>query len=410
MSARRTFALAALALAASCAAPPRWQDDLPQALSSTRRAGRELVVFFALPGREMSDRMQARLDDPVVIAALARGGFAAVVCDGVERKRLYGAWIGGGEGMGVAVIDAAGQCYCARPGPQDPEQLAALLDLCARERSALADLRRRQAAAPRNPLLQHELGCLYLLLGCRVHSEPLLLEAATAGVAEARHRLARLYALDGNVTAARRWLPAAPRTPAAMATEGYVLFKERRHAEAVEVFEEALATGRLGAERQRAELYLGKSLHEDKQDERAVPILERLANEGTGSTFEAAARSLSTFSRSWTSLPYFLAKLGSTGLKAPFEARSSRLSSAVGLGFMPLIETGRSSLPDLSKATNSGAFLPNRSLSAGSALMSICPQWNSRSLIPSSSPRTSARNSADSNVRTGRSSSAPSCR
>lgn len=75
-----------------------------------------------------------------------------------------------------------------------------------------------------------------------------------------------------------------------MATEGYVLFKERRHAEAVAVFEEALATGRLGPERQRATLYLGKSLHEGRQDERAVPILERLSAEGTGSTFEAAAR------------------------------------------------------------------------------------------------------------------------
>lgn len=290
MSARRTLALAALALAASCAAPPRWLDDLPQALSLTRRAGRELVVFFALPGREMSDRMQARLDDPVVIAALARGGFAAVVCDGVERKRLYGAWIGGGEGMGIAVLDGAGQCYCARPGPQDPEQLAALLDLCAARREALVGARAELAAAPADPLLQHRLGCLYLELGCRVHSEPLLLEAATAGVTESRHRLARLYALDGNLVAARRWLQASPRTPAAMATEGYVLFKERRHQDAVRVFREALATGKLGPERQRAELYLGKSLHESKLDEEAVPILEKLANEGTGSTFEAAAR------------------------------------------------------------------------------------------------------------------------
>ena len=33
-----------------------------------------------------------------------------------------------------------------------------------------------------------------------------------------------------------------------------------------------------------------KSLHEDKQDEAAIPLLEALAAEGTGSTFEAAAR------------------------------------------------------------------------------------------------------------------------
>jgi len=288
---RRTHVVVALlALLAGCATPPEWQHDLTAALSATRQAKQELVVFFALPGREMSDRMQARIDDPVVMAALARGGFAAVVCDGVERKRLYGAWIGGGEGMGIAVLDPDGACYCARPGPQDPEQVAALLDLCAGRREQLRAARDRLAAKPGDPLLQHELGCLYLQLGCRVHSEPLLLDAAIAGVADARHRLARLYALDGNLTSARRWLQSAPRTPAAMATEGYVLFKERRHRDAIKVFYEALDTGKLGDERQRAVLYLGKSLHENEQDDEAVPVLEALANEGTGSTFEAAAR------------------------------------------------------------------------------------------------------------------------
>ncbi len=190
----------------------------------------------------------------------------------------------------ASASNTTGACSCARPGPQDPEQRAARLDLCERRRAPLASARAALSAEPRDPQLQHQLGGLYLELGCRVHSEPLLLEAATLGVAESRHRLARLYALDGNLVAARRWLDASPRTPAAMATEGYVLFKERRHAEAVRVFEEALATGRLGPERQRATLYLGKSLHEDRQDERAVPILERLSAEGTGSTFEAAAR------------------------------------------------------------------------------------------------------------------------
>ncbi|MFN3245040.1 MAG: tetratricopeptide repeat protein [Planctomycetota bacterium] len=290
VSARAIVAAALLALLAGCATPPEWQQDLTAALRATRRDQQELVVFFALPGREMSDRMQARIDDPVVMQALQRGGFAAVVCDGVERKRLYGAWIGGGEGMGIAVLDGEGVCYCARPGPQDPEQVAALLDLCAASRDELRAARAALAEEPGDPLRQHALGCLYLRLGCRVHCEPLLLDAATAGVADARHRLARLYALDGNLTAARRWLQSAPRTPAAMATEGYVLFKERRHREAVKVFYEALATDRLGDERQRAVLYLGKSLHENEQDDEAVPVLEKLANEGTGSTFEAAAR------------------------------------------------------------------------------------------------------------------------
>ena len=117
----------------------------------------------------------------------------------------------------------------------------------------------------------------------------MMLAAAGPGVADARPRLARLSALAGNLMAARRWLQLAPKTPQAQVTEGYVLFKERKHAEAAKVLDAALATGQLGLERQRALLYLGKALHEDKQDERAVPLLEALAAEGTGSTFEAAA-------------------------------------------------------------------------------------------------------------------------
>ena len=114
MSRGSILGLGVTALLAGCVAPPEWQTDLEVALRPELRGGRDLVVFFALPGREMSDRMQARLDDPLVMAALARGDFTAVTCDGVARKRLYGAWIGGGEGMGIAVLDAAGHCYCAR--------------------------------------------------------------------------------------------------------------------------------------------------------------------------------------------------------------------------------------------------------------------------------------------------------
>lgn len=276
-------------VAAGCTAAVRWQDDVTTALREARATGRELVVYFALPGRDASDRMQQSLADARVLAALREGGFLAAVADGAARGNLYGAWIGGGEGMGIAVLDAQGRCYAARPGPQDPPELAAFLQLCARSRGELAAARARVEQPAVAPLDQHALGCLLLDLGCRRECEPLLVAAATAGVADARHRLARLYALDGDVTAARRWLASAPPTPAAMVTEGYVRFKERRHHEAVAAFEQALASGQLGSERQRALLYLGKALHEDKQDARAVGLLRALAAEGTGSTFEAAA-------------------------------------------------------------------------------------------------------------------------
>jgi hypothetical protein len=276
-------------LAASCTAPPEWQRDMQSALSESRSGARDLVVYFALPGRSASDSMESRLPHPVVLDALAAGGFVALIADGVACKRMYAEWIGGSEGMGMCVLDGQGYCYAARPGPQDPGQVAAFLDYCASKRAELAVLRSKLQQPAVSPLDQYALGCLLLDLGCRVHSEPLLTSAAMDGVAQARLRLAHLFALDGNLTAARRWLKTAPVSPAAKYTEGYVLFKERSYEAAVKAFEEALATKKLGADRQNALLYLGKSLHQDKRDDQAIPILEALVAEATGSTFEAAA-------------------------------------------------------------------------------------------------------------------------
>lgn len=275
---------------ASCHSTVGWQPDVAAAIANARRDGQELVVFFALPGRELSDRMQGTLGDAAVQEALADGGYAAAIADGVVRKNLYQAWIGFGEGMGIAVLGTDGQCFAARPGPMDPPELAAFLRLCASERAALAAARAAVTGERPDPRAQHTLGCLYLQLGRTKLAEPLLLDAASAGVADARHRLARLYALDGNLAAANRWLVHGPRTGPALVTEGYVRFKERRHRDAITVLDEALRQDGLGDERQRALLYLGKALHEDQQDVRAKPLLEALAAEGTGSTFEAAAR------------------------------------------------------------------------------------------------------------------------
>ena len=288
MSPRAAVALALLL--GACASPSTWDVDLSQALAACNGTGQDLVVYFALPGREASDRMQRSLGDPLIAAALRDGGFLAVVADGSLQAGFYSRWLGGGsEGMGIAVLDATGRAYAGRPGPQDPPELAAFLRQCAALRRDLAALRATAATQPANLYDRYRLGSLLLQLGCRTECEEPLREAAIAGIADARHLLARLYALDGHLAEARQWLAGAPRTPAAQVTEGYVLFKERRHEEAVAVFEAALSTGELGDDRQRALLYLGKALHENKQDDRALPLLRALAAEGTGSTFEAAA-------------------------------------------------------------------------------------------------------------------------
>lgn len=290
MSRRRTVcAVACAAWLASCAAPPSWQRDVSLAVSQAQARGQDLVVYFALPGQDRSDAMEAQLADEVVLAALAAGGYSAVVANAIDRKRLYEAWVGGADGMGMCVLDENSYCYAARPGPQDPGQVAAFLDLCAEKRAEVRRLRARLQGADAGIMDEFELGRLLLQLGCRVNAGELLRNAAVTGVAEARYHLAHLYALDGNVTAARQWLRAAPKTPGARWVEGYVLFKEHRYVEAVQVIQEAVATNKLGSERQNALLYLGKSLHQAKRDREAIPILEALVAEGTGSTYEAAA-------------------------------------------------------------------------------------------------------------------------
>ncbi|MCB9877069.1 MAG: hypothetical protein H6835_05650 [Planctomycetes bacterium] len=285
--------LGAVSTLGACAAAPEWQRQLLPALSAARDDGRELVVYFALPGRDASDRMQASLTDPRVLDALGDGGFDAVIADATAEnvRRLYGEWVGFGEGMGVAVVDAAGRCYATRPGPQDPPELAAWLRKCAASRAALAALRAKAGDAEARPRDLHAFGALLLELGCRNVAEPLLTEAALGGAVEACHELARSFALGGNVTQARRWLKPAPDTPRKLVTEGYVLFKERRHGDAVKVLERALQQpAQLGADRQRALLFLGKALHEERRDDEARRVLEGLIAEGTDSTFEAAAR------------------------------------------------------------------------------------------------------------------------
>lgn len=286
----RSLPLVAVLLCGCSAPPPSWQGDPRAVLGSARAEGREVVVFFALPGRELSDRMeQAALPDARVAEALRAGGFSCLRLDGAAHARLYAQWVGGGEGMGTVVLDDAGRPYAARPGPLDPPELAAFVSRCAEERPRVRRLRAAVAAKPSGAAEALALGRALLELGCRIESEELLLRAAQGGELEARHRLARLYALDGHVQRARQWLDGVPETPGHAVTLGYVLFKERRPREAVGVLAEAARDPALGDDRLRAALYLGKALHECGEDAAARAVLQRLSREAAGTTFGAAA-------------------------------------------------------------------------------------------------------------------------
>ncbi len=276
---------------AACAAPPQpWASEAAGVRAAAQAQGAELVLFFAIEGREQSDRMeQQALRDAQVLQALRDGGFRSLRLDGIAERDLFRRSIGGAEGMGIAVLDAEGQVYAARPGPQDAPELAAFLRRCAASRAALAALRSRLAARSQDGAAALELASLLLELGCRHDSEALLLMAAKQGEARAHHLLARLYALDGRLDQARTWLQLAPPSEAAEVTRGYVLFKERRHREAVEALAVPALDPSLGDDWLRARLYLGKALHECGWDADAATVLRRLSEEAPDTVFGAAA-------------------------------------------------------------------------------------------------------------------------
>lgn len=279
-----------LSLAGCAGTPGRWSDDSAGTLREARAVGRDAVIFFRLAGREQSDRMQrVVLLAPEVTVALDAGGFASLSMDGFAQQRLYSQWIGGGEGMGVCVLDSEGRVYAARPGPQDPPELAAFLRLCASRRQQVLQLRAALARAPVDGKANLALGCALLDLGCRVGTEDLLVRAAQAGEVDANHRLARLFALDGRCERARQWLRAALPSAAADVTLGYVLFKERKHVEAATLLAGPARDPALGDEALRARLYLGKALHECGRDAEARVVLQSLAQDASDSIFGASA-------------------------------------------------------------------------------------------------------------------------
>ena len=278
-------------LVTACSAPTPWAVDAAPTLAQAQARGADVVVFFALPGRQLSDQMeQESLNAPEVLDALRAQGFYSLRLDGFSRQRLYDHYIGGGEGMGVCVLDEQGRVYAARPGPQDPPELAAYLRLVASRRAAVAAARVVLDSQPEDPVANYELGVLLLELGCRVGTDKLLLTAAQGGVVDAHHRLARLYALDGRLTQARQWLRTAHPTPAAAVTEGYVLYKERRHRESAELLGATLEQGGLSRDDElRAQLFYGKALHQAGADQRATQVLQALVARAPGTTYAGAA-------------------------------------------------------------------------------------------------------------------------
>lgn len=292
MHAMRWMPIASLALLGACELPPKpWSPDVDGVVASARADGLETVVFLALPGRELSDRMEREvLRSSAIELALDAGRFRTARVDAFARQDLYAAWVGSGEGMGLAVLDGSGRCHAARPGPQDAPELEAFLRLCVSRRQALVVAQGLLDARPDDPDAMIRLAEIFLELGARVRAEPLLLAAAEQRPQRVAPLMALLHGQDGRLQAARKWLERAPAGAQRDVIDGYLCFKERRHAEAIALFRGALAQGGLpDREQQRARLYLGKSLQETGQTAEALTVLRSLLAEARGTVFAGAA-------------------------------------------------------------------------------------------------------------------------
>lgn len=283
---------ASLVMLGACELPPKpWSPDVDAVVASGRPDERETVVFLALPGRELSDRMEKEvLKNSAVELALDAGRFRTARVDAFARQDLYAAWVGSGEGMGIAVLDTAGRCYGARPGPQDPPELEAFLRLCASRRQPLVVAQGLLDARPEDPDAMIRLAEIFLELGARVRAEPLLLAAAEQRPLRVAPLMSLLHGQDGRLQAARKWLEQAPAGPQRDVIDGYLCFKERRHEEAITLLRGALAQGGLPEREQlRARLYLGKALQESGQPAEALAVLRSLLAEARGTVFAGAA-------------------------------------------------------------------------------------------------------------------------
>ena len=296
---RRTSLLAVSLALLSCDA--HHGEGFDAALARTRERGGLLLVHLRLPGRPLSDAMDAAL---ATALPADLEGFEQVRLDaGAEVARyrqLVGASARAGAGLGTCVVDPDGATLALHTGYLSPDALGEFAAAARTLRAQLADALRAVAAAPGDPQPRLLLAEVHLRLGRRALAVDKLraLHGSTKEpwASRAAARLAAIAVDDGDLDGARDWLEQT--TPCAELAAGLALTRgklqladcEPRRARAT--LEAAVTAHAAAPESSALLLALGQARHEAGADADALETFTDIMARLPGSQAATRAQEL----------------------------------------------------------------------------------------------------------------------
>lgn len=298
-----SLALGSLALAACSGDRPGSASSFAAALEQARAAHTQVVLHFRLPGRPVSDAMDAALS-PSVLHAIA-GDVVHLRVDAEHEADLFARTCGGGPrrgpGLATCIVDpaAADDALAVHTGYLTPQGLRQLLADAAGLRAALRQCGDRGpvAEARREFVLgEHFARCGRRDRACRLFAASF---AATTGADRGRcaARLARLAIEDGDLVAARAWLADAGPGRHATLTRALVHLAAREPGAALRLLRDLTSpapaspadAGEAADPPARVLALLGRAYHESGDDDAALATLARVASDFAGSEEAAQA-------------------------------------------------------------------------------------------------------------------------
>lgn len=295
----RTSLLALSLALLSCSA--RHDEGFDAALARTRDRGALLLVHFRLPGRPLSDAMDAAL---ATALPTELHGFEQVRLDaGAEiecYRRLVGASARAGAGLGTCVVDPDGAPLAVHTGYLSPDALTEFAASARSLRAELADSLRAIAAAPGDPLPRLLHAEVHLRLGRRsLAREKLRAVLDTAEEPWASRAAARLAAIavdDGDIDAARDWLeqaaPSAELAAGLALTRGKLQLADCEPRRARATLEAAVTAHANAPESPALLLALGQARHEAGADADALETFTDIMTRLPGSPAATRAQEL----------------------------------------------------------------------------------------------------------------------
>jgi hypothetical protein len=290
----RALALA-LAVCAGCAPrEPTPADAFGAALAEARAKNALVLVHFRLPGRPLSDAMDAELGRSTAIQFPDLVQVRLDAADDVARYRtLVAGGARSGPGLATCVVEPDGEPLAVRCGYLEAPALAQFVAQAAALRADVAAARARTDAEGMLTLAD-----LHARLGrADLAAEQLrTLHAGSGQPARSRAsaRLAKLAVDAGDLVAARGWLAATPRrgdlAPELALTEGRLLLAACEPARAREVLEAAAAAFPAHEELPALLFALAKARHETGAGADALATLDAIASRFPDSPVAAAAR------------------------------------------------------------------------------------------------------------------------